>query len=182
MLRNRVSTVGLIIIASIIIAFVLTVIYGTINYELALEFQTMADSVLTVAVNVLYIVGTGMIVLGSILITMRYVKAKLENPFKPFGGLPRARYLTVSLEIFIGAEIIKAVVVRTVEEFLLLFFVIASRGLFSLILYLERRWHGSEQKSEAASAESEIDCGVAKEKPLGLEQKSEAASAASEKK
>lgn len=157
MIRPRVSTVGFIIVVAIIFAFILTIIFSTINYELALEVQTIADTLLSVAVNVLYIVGAGMIVLGSVLITIRYVKAKLESPFKPFGGLPRARYLTVSLEIIIGAEIIKTIVVRTVEEFLLLFFVIASRGLFSLILYLERKWHGSEQKSEAASAASEVD-------------------------
>jgi hypothetical protein len=47
------------------------------------------------------------------------------------------------LEIFIGAEIIRTVVVRTPEEFALLILVIVSRGLFSLILYLERRWHGT---------------------------------------
>jgi uncharacterized membrane protein len=52
------------------------------------------------------------------------------------------------LELFIGAEIIKTVVVRTYEEFLLLILVIFSRGLFSLILYLERRWHGSEAETE----------------------------------
>jgi hypothetical protein len=155
-LKSRVNTVGLVIVAAIIVGFILTVVYGIINYQLALEVQTIADTVLSVAVNVLYLIGAGMIVLGSILITIRYVKSKLEDPFQPFGGLPRARYLTVSLEIIIGAEIVKTVVVRTTEEFLLLFFVIASRGLFSLILYLERRWHGSEQKSQNP-AKSQVD-------------------------
>ena len=59
---------------------------------------------------------------------------------------------TSKKEILIGAEIIKTIVVRTVEEFLLLFFAIVSRGLFSLILYFERRWHGSEQKSAELAA------------------------------
>jgi hypothetical membrane protein len=54
-------------------------------------------------------------------------------------------YLTLSLEFFIGAEIIKTVVTRTYEEFSLLILVIISRGLFSLILYLERRWHGTAE-------------------------------------
>jgi hypothetical protein len=35
------------------------------------------------------------------------------------------------------------VVARDPAEFELLLLVIFSRGLFSLILYLERRWHGS---------------------------------------
>jgi uncharacterized membrane protein len=50
----------------------------------------------------------------------------------------------LGLAFFIGAEIVKTVVVRTQEEFLLLILTIVSRGLFSLILYLERRWHGAE--------------------------------------
>jgi uncharacterized membrane protein len=57
-------------------------------------------------------------------------------------GLPRARYLTISLEIFIGAEIIKSVVARSIDEFILLIFTIGIRGLVAGILYLERRWHG----------------------------------------
>jgi uncharacterized membrane protein len=54
-------------------------------------------------------------------------------------------YLTMSLEFFIGAEIIKTTVTRTYEEFSLLILIIISRGLFSLILYLERRWHGAAE-------------------------------------
>jgi len=49
------------------------------------------------------------------------------------------------LEFFNGADILKTVVTRTYEEFSLLILVIISRGLFSLILYLERRWHGTAE-------------------------------------
>jgi hypothetical protein len=70
------------------------------------------------------------------------VKSKIKAPFQPFAGLPRARYLTVSLEIFIGAEVIKTVIARSYEEFILLIFTISIRGLVAGILYLERRWHG----------------------------------------
>jgi uncharacterized membrane protein len=52
-------------------------------------------------------------------------------------------YLTLSLEVFIGAEIVKAAIALKPEDFYLLILVIISRGLFSLILYLERRWHGT---------------------------------------
>ncbi len=38
-------------------------------------------------------------------------------------------------------ELIRSVAARIVPEFELLILVIFSRGLFSLILYLDRRWH-----------------------------------------
>jgi uncharacterized membrane protein len=81
------------------------------------------------------------------------VKSKVKAPFQPFAGLPRARYLTVSLEIFIGAEIVKTVIARSFEEFYLLSFTIGIRGLVALILYLERRWHGEDRDNPLQSVE-----------------------------
>jgi uncharacterized membrane protein len=99
---------------------------------------------LTIATNVLYILGGGVIAFGAALLTIRFIQCKLKDPYQP-SCVSRylSGYLTLSLELFIGAEIIKTVVVRTYDEFLVLILVILSRGLFSLILYLERRWHGT---------------------------------------
>ena len=104
---------------------------------------------LTMATGVLYLVGGGVVFFGGMLTAVRFIQAKLKDPDKP-SGVTRylSGYLTLGLAFFIGAEIIKTVVVRTNEEFLLLIFIIISRGLFSLILYLERRWHGSEAETE----------------------------------
>jgi uncharacterized membrane protein len=104
---------------------------------------------LTIATDILYILGGAVMTFGAALVTYRFVQSKLKNPYKP-SSVSRflSGYLTLSLEFFIGAEIIKTVVVRTYEEFLLLILVIFSRGLFSLILYLERRWHGSDAETE----------------------------------
>jgi uncharacterized membrane protein len=104
---------------------------------------------LTIATDILYILGGVVITFGAALVAYRFIQSKMKNPYKP-SSVSRflSGYLTLSLEFFIGAEIIKTVVVRTYEEFLLLILVIFSRGLFSLILYLERRWHGSEAETE----------------------------------
>jgi len=104
---------------------------------------------LTIATDILYILGGAVITFGAALVAYRFVQCKLRSPYQP-SCVSRflSGYLTLSLEFFIGAEIIKTVVVRTYEEFLLLILVIFSRGLFSLILYLERRWHGSEAETE----------------------------------
>jgi uncharacterized membrane protein len=104
---------------------------------------------LTIATDILYILGGAVIAFGAVLIAYRFLQCKLQSPYQA-SCVTRflSGYLTLSLELFIGAEIIKTVVVRTYEEFLLLILVIFSRGLFSLILYLERRWHGSEMETE----------------------------------
>ena len=101
---------------------------------------------LTVATDVLYLLGGGLVFFGAILVTIRFIRSKLKDPYKP-SGVTRmlSGYLTMSLEFFIGAEIIKTTVTRTYEEFSLLILIIISRGLFSLILYLERRWHGGTE-------------------------------------
>lgn len=102
--------------------------------------------VLTIATDTLYLFGGGVIVFGALLVTIRFVQIKLKDPYQPsFSTRNLSGYLTLSLNFFIGAEIVRTVAVRTYEEFALLILVISSRGLFSLILYLERRWHGTTE-------------------------------------
>ena len=102
--------------------------------------------VLTIATDTLYLFGGGVIVFGAILVTIRFTQVKLKDPYQPsFSTRYLSGYLTLSLNFFIGAEIVRTVAVRTYQEFALLILVISSRGLFSLILYLERRWHGTTE-------------------------------------
>jgi uncharacterized membrane protein len=98
---------------------------------------------LTVGTNVLYLLGALVVSFGAVLVTVRFIQCKLRDPYKP-SCVTRylSGYLTLSLEFFIGAEIIRTTTTRTWEEFSVLILIIFSRGLFSLILYLERRWHG----------------------------------------
>lgn len=102
--------------------------------------------ILTLATDALYLFGGGVISYGAILVTYRFIQYKLSDPYKPtYSTRYLSGYLTLSLNFFIGAEIIRTVAVRTYEEFTLLILVIFSRGLFSLILYLEKRWHGTTE-------------------------------------
>jgi uncharacterized membrane protein len=102
--------------------------------------------VLTIAADALYLIGGGVITFGALLVTIRFIKYKLKDPYQPSSSTRYlSGYLTLSLNFFIGAEIIRTVATRTIPEFELLILVIFSRGLFSLILYLERRWHGTAE-------------------------------------
>jgi len=102
--------------------------------------------VLTIAADTLYLLGGAVIVYGALLVTVRFIDCKLKDPYQPSSSSRYlSGYLTLSLNFFIGAEIIRTVATRTLPEFELLILVIFSRGLFSLILYLERRWHGNSE-------------------------------------
>jgi len=102
--------------------------------------------VLTIVTDILYLFGGGVITFGAILVSIRFIQLKLKDPYQPsFSTRYLSGYLTLSLNFFIGAEIVRTVAVRSYDEFALLLLVISSRGLFSLILYLERRWHGATE-------------------------------------
>jgi uncharacterized membrane protein len=126
--------------------FVYLLLPGGTSYVFGGAIYELIFVLLTLFTDVLYIFGGFIIAFGAVIVIVRFLKCKLKDPYLPSCSTRYlAGYLTLSLEIFIGAEIIRTVVVRTYEEFSLLILVIISRGLFSLILYLERRWHGATE-------------------------------------
>ena len=132
------------LIAVIAVLAVLGAILTPISKEFLPGMESIIDTLLNVATNVIYLIGGGVITFGAVLVIIRFLQCKLKDPYKP-SCVTRflSGYLTLGLEFFIGAEIVKTEVARDPAEFELLLLVIFSRGLFSLILYLERSWHGS---------------------------------------
>jgi uncharacterized membrane protein len=125
--------------------FVFTLLPGGTTYTVGGSIYEIVYVILTLTTNVLYLFGGGVIAFGASLVIIRFLQRKLMDPYQPsLSTRYLAGYLTFGLEIFIGAEIIRTVVVGA-SEIELLILVIASRGLFSLILYLERRWHGTAE-------------------------------------
>jgi uncharacterized membrane protein len=143
---KRIDPLTMTLIVVIAILAVLGTIFTPLSNEFIPGMESVIDTLLNVATNVLYLIGGGVIVFGAVLVMIRFLQCKLKDPYKP-SCVTRylSGYLTLSLELFIGAEIVKTVVARNTEEFELLLLVIFSRGLFSLILYLERRWHGTAE-------------------------------------
>jgi uncharacterized membrane protein len=141
---KRMDPLTITLIAVIAVLAVLGAILTPISKEFLPGMESVIDTLLNVATNVIYLIGGGVITFGAVLVIIRFLQCKLKNPYKP-SCVTRylSGYLTLGLEFFIGAEIVKTVVARDPAEFELLLLVIFSRGLFSLILYLERRWHGT---------------------------------------
>ena len=144
--KNSASSLTVTLLVAVIALAIVAAVFAPMSEEFIPGIEKIIDTMLNVAANIIYLIGGGVILFGAAVVTVRFVRCKLNDPYKPSCATRfLSGYLTLSLEFFIGAEIIKTVVTRTTEEFSLLILVIISRGLFSLILYLERRWHGTAE-------------------------------------
>ncbi len=144
--KNGVSSLTVTLFVALLALVIVAAVFAPFSEAFIPGFEDIIDTMLNIATNIIYLIGGGVVLFGAVLVTVKFVQCKLKDPYKP-SCVTRylSGYLSLSLEFFIGAEIIKTVVTRKPEEFELLLLVIFSRGLFSLILYLERRWHGSAE-------------------------------------
>ncbi len=144
--KNGINSLTVAILTIVVVLAILAAVFAPLSGEFIPGIEKIVDTLLSITTNVIYLIGGVVIIFGVVLVTIRFVQCKLKDPYKPTCATRfLSGYLTLSLEFFIGAEIIKTVLTRTYEEFSLLILVIFSRGLFSLILYLERRWHGGTE-------------------------------------
>jgi uncharacterized membrane protein len=135
------------LVIAVIVVFVTIPIglYSMVEQSIILDFELVAFSILSLVVEFMNIIAGLLILFGSVLLVSRYVNRKLKSPTVPFQGIaPRLTFLTLGLEIFIGAEIINTATTRTLDDFLLLSLTIVTRGLIGLILYLEKKWCAHE--------------------------------------
>ena len=136
---------SIVVALTMIIVIISLSIYGLVQHELILNIEHLFFSILALVVEVMNLIGGFLILFGSILLVSRYVRTKMKDPNVPFcGESPRFTFLTLGLEIFIGAEIINTAITRTLDDFLLLSLTIGTRGLIGLILYLEKKWGSNE--------------------------------------
>jgi len=144
--KKGLNSLTLVLVIVIVVLAVIGGIFSSISNEFASGLESVVDTLLGIATYVIYIIGGGILIFGAVLVTVRFIRSKLQGPYQPsnvsrfFSG-----YLTLSLEFFIGAEIIRTVVTRDIPDLELLFLIILSRGLFSFIIYLDRRWHGTAE-------------------------------------
>jgi len=144
--KTGLNPLTVVLIIVIVVLAVIGGIFSSITSEFASGLEGSVDTLLYVATYVIYIIGGGILAFGAVLVTVRFIRSKLKSPYQP-SNVSRylSGYLTLSLEFFIGAEIIRTVVTRDIPDLELLFLIILSRGLFSFIIYLDRRWHGTAE-------------------------------------
>ncbi len=99
----------------------------------------------------LELVGILIIIIGSCRALVRLVQCVFKHqPFHVVVDLGKA--LSLALELKMGAEIIKTVIIHNLEELAILGVVIVIRALLSFIIHWEIR---TEQKESARKAEQE---------------------------
>ena len=71
---------------------------GGVNYVPGGAAYEVIFILLTIATDVLYLLGGGLVFFGAILVTIRFIQSKLKDPYKP-SGVTRmlSGYLTMSL-------------------------------------------------------------------------------------
>jgi len=140
MADQRKSLKPIAIVLAIISATIPLSIYGLLDPHFVENFDHAVFLMFGFTVEIMNIIGAFLIVFGSVLLVTRYVSAKINDPKTPFNGAaPRLTFLTLGLEIFIGAEIINSAITRTVDDFLLLALTIGVRAVIGVVLHFERK-------------------------------------------
>ncbi len=144
--KKTVNSLTLALIMTIAILAVIGALISLFGSEFVSDEETVIHTMLTLGYDAIYLIGGGILIFGVILVIIRFIRIKLEDPYKsPSASRILSGYLTLSLNFFIAAEILRTVVTKTTADIELLILIILSRGLFSFIIYLERRWHGTAE-------------------------------------
>ncbi len=105
----------------------------------------LANDLILVAAYILEMCGVVVIVFHSIHIFWDFVRKPVKDEGR-YVRLTLARRLALGLEFKLAAEILRTVVVRSLEEVLILGSVVALRGVLSLIIHWEIKNMETEEK------------------------------------
>ncbi len=137
---ETISRISQVVIFSFAIILVVALVSFFSGIDVITSFEGVVSNLLRLIIYTLHFLAGALILIGSILLATRYLKAKVKAPLQPIEFMPRARYLTVGLELLIGAEVVHTALTRSLEEFLLLILVIATRSFIALLIHLEKKW------------------------------------------
>ena len=117
--------------------------------QLVAQYKDFLYPLAEISAYTLELVGILIIIIGSFRALVRLVQCLIKRqPFHVVVDLGKA--LSLALELKMGAEIIKTVVIHNLEELAILGVVIVIRALLSFIIHWEIR---SEEKDTAQKAE-----------------------------
>ena len=108
-----------------------------------------------ITIHTLEIIGISVVIVGSIKVLIQLFKrflhksAEGQNPVIALG-----RSLGLALEFKMGAEIVKTVIVRDLEELLILGIIIVLRALLAILIHWEITTEEKEEKAHAIARES----------------------------
>ena len=115
-------------------------------------YESVLHYVAEFTVNTLELLGILIIVFGSIMAIIKYVKG-LKSGSRSNIFIYLGRILAFALEIKIGAEIVNTVIIREAKELLVLAVVIALRAVLSVLVHWEIKNEKREEAEKAGGAD-----------------------------
>ena len=118
--------------------------------QLVVQYKEFLYPLAEIAAYSLELVGILIIIIGSCRALVRLLQCLIKHqPFHVVVDLGKA--LSLALELKMGAEIIKTVIIHNLEELAILGVVIVIRALLSVIIHWEIR---TEERESAKRAET----------------------------
>jgi len=145
MLNNGNSLKPIVFALIMITVIISLIIYSVIQFEFFAKIENFIFLSLSIIVKFMNIIGVFTIVFGGVLVSLRFIREKIKtttNVFTAFSS--RLTFLTLGLDILIGAEIINIAIMRTLEDFNFLTLTILMRVLIWVILYFEKKWDSTK--------------------------------------
>ena len=98
------------------------------------------ESLIPIVIHLLEAMGTFIIIFGAGKAFFQYIKAATkaeEKLINPSIKIDLANALALSLEFKLGAEILKTVIVRTLDEMYILASIVALRAILTFVIHWE---------------------------------------------
>lgn len=107
--------------------------------------EEILDNFLPILINILEIMGIIVILIGSIKAFYHYILGTFERSKYPI-KYKFANTLATGLEFKLAGEILKTVLVKSLDEIAIIAAVSILRGFMSLIIYFEMKNEAKEEK------------------------------------
>ena len=109
-------------------------------------------------VHTLEIIGISIVIFGSIKVMFQYVKRLFNKTTEPTNAvIALGRNLALALEFKMGAEIVNTVIVRELQELLILGIVILLRAILAVLIHWEITTEEKEERAHALARKRAIE-------------------------
>lgn len=109
-------------------------------------------------VHTLEIIGISIVIFGSLKVLYQYAISLLNKSSSPANAvIALGRNLALALEFKMGAEIVNTVIVRELEELLILGIVILLRAILAVLIHWEITTEEKEERAHAAARERALE-------------------------
>lgn len=107
-------------------------------------------------VHTLEIIGISIVIFGSIKVLYQYIKSMIDKTTPANAVIALGRNLALALEFKMGAEIVNTVIVRELEELLILGIVILLRAVLAVLIHWEITTEEKEERAHRAAREGAL--------------------------